>query len=72
MGSREWMIGYITYIDFYLYEVLELLLELSPNCLDRFQNLKKIGPRIRSLPQIGMYLNTTAYIERPFLIQNVI
>jgi glutathione S-transferase len=42
LGKNEWLANKITYVDFIAYELLDLLRQFSPQCLDKWQNLQQI------------------------------
>jgi len=49
LGHKQWLIGNITYVDFLAYETLDWMRQFSPQCLDKWQNLKQYLKRFESL-----------------------
>jgi len=68
LGSKKFILGeQITYIDFYMYEVLYDHFLFAPEVFDKFQNLKNYLKTIEDLPAISSYMKTDRYIHSPSL-----
>ncbi|CAD8210501.1 unnamed protein product [Paramecium octaurelia] len=65
--GRTWSAGeHLTYVDFFLFEVVETLEAYKPGLLDQFQNLRKIHDALAETPQIKKYLASDRFIAKPF------
>jgi len=66
MKDNEWITGNdITYVDFFLYEVLHQFKKFDPNCFDKFQNLDALLTRFENLPKIKEYISSPDFIQGP-------
>ncbi|GIX89415.1 glutathione S-transferase Mu 1 [Caerostris extrusa] len=63
---RKYLAGdNITYVDFMVYENLDSYRLFQPKILDDFPILKAFHSRIRDLPQMQKYLNSSSYRKWP-------
>nr|XP_042894504.1 glutathione S-transferase Mu 1-like [Parasteatoda tepidariorum] len=66
LGERNFFAGdEITYVDFLVYDNFDFPSLFSKTILDAFPNLKAFQDRIRNLPELQEYLNSSAYIKWP-------
>jgi len=66
LGSNKYVLGdKLTYVDFLLYELLDVLLVYEPTCLDATGNLKEYVDRIREVPELKKYLESDAFKKQP-------
>ncbi|KAL7636031.1 UNVERIFIED_CONTAM: hypothetical protein RMT77_013849 [Armadillidium vulgare] len=66
LGSNDWFLGSsISYVDFFLYECLYCIHELTPSSFDKHENLKKFMQRFEGLERIKNYINSDRYIKSP-------
>ena len=55
----------MTYVDFLLYELLDVHCQMEPGVLDSFANLKSFLVRIESFPNISAYMKSDQFIAKP-------
>ncbi|XP_042895702.1 glutathione S-transferase Mu 1 [Parasteatoda tepidariorum] len=68
LGNRKFLAGdYVTYVDFMAYETFDFNVLLSQNILDDFPALKAYHERIRNLPELEAYFNSTTYVRWPIV-----
>ncbi|GIX82193.1 glutathione S-transferase Mu 3 [Caerostris darwini] len=66
LGGRKYLAGdNITYVDFMVYENLDFYRLFHPKILDDFPTLKAFHRRIRDLPQMQKYLNSSSFRKWP-------
>ncbi|KAB7496610.1 Glutathione S-transferase, partial [Armadillidium nasatum] len=66
LGSNDWFLGTnISYVDFFLYESLYCIHELTPSSFDKHENLKKFMQRFEGLERIKNYINSDRYVKSP-------
>ncbi|XP_015916708.1 glutathione S-transferase [Parasteatoda tepidariorum] len=66
IGSHKYMVGdNLTYVDFMGYELLDFNILLSRDILDGFPILKAYHERIRNLPELQDYFNSSTYKKWP-------
>jgi len=64
LGNKKYILGdKITYVDFYMYEVLYDHSKFGPEVFAKFQNLKDFLKRIEELPAISSFMKTSRYIH---------
>jgi len=69
-GGGPWCVsGDLTWVDFYLWEVLDQHRRLIPGCLETLDWLKQWMDRFSTLPSVSGYLSRPTY--RPFPIWSV-
>lgn len=57
LGQHEYFAGEsITYVDFRVFDALDMFTLWEPSCLDGLDNLKAFMKRVRDLPTIAEYL----------------
>jgi len=70
LSKREWLLGYLTFLDFYLAECIEKFLtideELGTNILTDDPNIKEHLKRFLELPAIKAYRQSERFQKRPF------
>jgi glutathione S-transferase len=62
----------VTYVDFFVYEVLDQIRTFDSKCLDEFSNLQAYESRIENLPQIKKYMSSSAFLKAPLYGKNAI
>ncbi|MED6278465.1 hypothetical protein CHARACLAT_024081 [Characodon lateralis] len=66
LGQRKWFAGdKITYVDFIMYEMLDMQRMFHPPCLDNFKNLKAFLDRFEALDRVAAYIKSDRYIKEP-------
>ena len=55
----------ITYIDFLVYELLDIHSHLEPSILEDFPNLKAYHARIQELPTVAAYMKSDKFLAKP-------
>ncbi len=65
LGKNEWLNGNISYVDFFAYEILDWFRVFSPNCLDKWQNLREYMERFEKLPAIASYMSSNEFKSWP-------
>jgi len=66
LGDKEFLHGYITYVDFILYEILELISVMKTEILEPFANLREYKDRFAKQQFMVDYINSDKFIRRPF------
>lgn len=62
----------VTYVDFFVYEVLDQIRTFDSKCLDDFPNLQAYLARIEKIPQIEKYMSSPAFLKAPLYGKNAI
>eukprot|EP01016_Furgasonia_blochmanni_P046473 TRINITY_DN66_c0_g1_i2.p1 TRINITY_DN66_c0_g1~~TRINITY_DN66_c0_g1_i2.p1 ORF type:complete len:267 (-),score=109.21 TRINITY_DN66_c0_g1_i2:165-965(-) len=70
LATKDFLLGYVTYADCQLYDILNWVVALQPTILDGIQNLKDFHARFANLPQIQAYVKSDKYIPKPFINQS--
>ena len=68
LGRNDFIIGRLSYLDFVLFEIMEMYVALDSNWMEEFQNLLGLHKRIRQIPAIKNYMDSNRYIKKPFLL----
>ncbi|THD20590.1 Glutathione S-transferase [Fasciola hepatica] len=55
----------VSHVDFMVYEALDCIRYLAPQCLDDFPKLKEFKNRIEDLPKIKEYMKSERFIKWP-------
>jgi len=66
LGKKEFLNGYITYVDFILFEALEILELMKGELYDKYENVKEYHKRFREQKFMKDYVASGRYIRRPF------
>jgi len=67
LGENHYVVGdYLTYVDFLLYDALQIHTLFEPTCLNGHSNLKQFVERIEKLPNIVKYHKSGAYHPLPY------
>jgi len=66
LGDKKFFTGEnITYVDFYLYELLYNFSLYAPDLFNKHPNLKKFLKTFEDLPAISKFMKSNRYIARP-------
>uniref|UniRef100_A0A8C2BWP7 Glutathione S-transferase mu 5 n=1 Tax=Cyprinus carpio TaxID=7962 RepID=A0A8C2BWP7_CYPCA len=66
LGRRPWFAGdKLTFVDFLVYDVLDVHRIFEPTCLDAFPNLKDFISRFEGLKKISAYMKSSRFLPRP-------
>ena len=65
LGTNEWLVGKLTYVDFLAYETFDWLRQFSPESFEKFDNLVQYLKRFESLPAISAYINSDEFKSWP-------
>uniref|UniRef100_A0A8C2RJ88 glutathione transferase n=1 Tax=Capra hircus TaxID=9925 RepID=A0A8C2RJ88_CAPHI len=66
LGRRPWFAGdKLTFVDFLVYDVLDIHRIFEPKCLDAFPNLKDFISRFEGLKRISAYMKSSRFLPRP-------
>uniref|UniRef100_A0A8C1TZK7 glutathione transferase n=3 Tax=Cyprinus carpio TaxID=7962 RepID=A0A8C1TZK7_CYPCA len=66
LGDRKWFAGHkITFVDFIMYELLDLHRMFQPECLDDYRNLRSFLDHFESLEKIAEYMKSGKFIKTP-------
>ncbi|ODM92056.1 Glutathione S-transferase Mu 2 [Orchesella cincta] len=66
MRNIRWIAGSdITYVDFFVNEILYQFTAFDLNCLDKFENLKEFMKRFEAPPAISKYRNSPEFLHAP-------
>ena len=66
LGSNQWLVGRLTYVDFMAYETFDIIRNFTPETFDKFPVLKEFMSRFESLEPIKKYMSSPQYISWPF------
>ena len=68
LGNKTYLVGdYLTYVDFILYEMNELMAHISGNeVFEKFPKLKEYNLRIESISSVSEYLASLKKLDMPF------
>lgn len=67
LKTRSWISGdQLSYPDFNLYDLLDCLKTLEPNCLNAFPRLQQYITKFEALPQIAAYMQSPRFLKYPF------
>ncbi|XP_074044458.1 glutathione S-transferase Mu 7-like isoform X2 [Macrotis lagotis] len=70
LGTRKWFAGKkMTFVDFSMYDILDLNLKFLPTCLDLFPNLQEFLTRFEGLKKISAYMNSPRYLPKPVFLK---
>eukprot|EP00092_Neocalanus_flemingeri_P004998 GFUD01005374.1.p1 GENE.GFUD01005374.1~~GFUD01005374.1.p1 ORF type:complete len:230 (-),score=49.64 GFUD01005374.1:77-733(-) len=66
LGPKPWFVGQkITFVDFPMYELLDQLRLMIPNCLTNYPKLIQFLERFEKLPKIAAYMKSPRYMAAP-------
>nr|AHC02708.1 glutathione S-transferase [Fasciola hepatica]AHC02709.1 glutathione S-transferase [Fasciola hepatica] len=66
LGDRHYLTGStVSHVDFMVYEALDCIRYLAPQCLEDFPKLKEFKSRIEDLPKIKAYMESEKFIKWP-------
>ncbi|XP_071546691.1 glutathione S-transferase Mu 4-like [Panulirus ornatus] len=66
LGDRPWFAGdNITFVDFLIYELLDVHQELDSSCLDGKKNLQDFVKNFEALPAMKKYMASPQFLKTP-------
>eukprot|EP00090_Calanus_glacialis_P026247 TRINITY_DN4123_c0_g1_i1.p1 TRINITY_DN4123_c0_g1~~TRINITY_DN4123_c0_g1_i1.p1 ORF type:complete len:219 (-),score=42.10 TRINITY_DN4123_c0_g1_i1:109-765(-) len=66
LAANPWFVGQkVTFVDFPMYELLDQLRSMIPNCLKNYPNLIQFLDRFEKLPKIAAYMKSSRYMAAP-------
>ncbi|XP_040088040.1 glutathione S-transferase Mu 1 isoform X2 [Oryx dammah] len=66
LGRRPWFAGdKLTFVDFLVYDLLDIHRIFEPKCLDAFPNLKDFISRFEGLKRISAYMKSSRFLPHP-------
>lgn len=70
LGKRPWFAGEkLTYVDFLVYDILDLHRIFEPTSLDAFPNLKEFMARFEGLKNISAYMKSSRFVPGPLFLK---
>ncbi|XP_025143925.2 glutathione S-transferase Mu 1 isoform X2 [Bubalus bubalis] len=60
---------FLTYVDFLVYDVLDMHRIFEPKCLDAFPNLKDFISRFEGLKKISAYMKSSRFLPGPLFMK---
>ncbi|XFF98650.1 hypothetical protein AB1E19_002275 [Capra hircus] len=70
LGKRPWFAGdKLTYVDFLVYDVLDMHRIFEPKCLDAFPNLRDFISRFEGLKKISAYMKSSHFLPGPLFLK---
>nr|XP_055197339.1 glutathione S-transferase Mu 1 [Nyctereutes procyonoides] len=70
LGKRPWFAGEkLTYVDFLVYDILDLHRIFEPTSLDAFPNLKEFMARFEGLKKISAYMKSNRFVPGPLFLK---
>eukprot|EP01016_Furgasonia_blochmanni_P046474 TRINITY_DN66_c0_g1_i3.p1 TRINITY_DN66_c0_g1~~TRINITY_DN66_c0_g1_i3.p1 ORF type:complete len:277 (-),score=95.76 TRINITY_DN66_c0_g1_i3:257-1087(-) len=64
LGTKDFLLGYVTYADCQLFDLINWVVATKPVMQETFQNLKDFQARFASLPQISAYLKSDKHLPK--------
>ncbi|XP_031823093.1 glutathione S-transferase Mu 2 isoform X5 [Sarcophilus harrisii] len=61
--------NFMTFVDFSMYDILDLNCKFLPACLDLFPNLQEFLTRFEGLKKISAYMNSPRYLPKPVFLK---
>lgn len=71
LGLNDFLIGQLSYLDFVLFEMIEMFLRINDAWLEDFWNLLGLHKRMKQISEIKRYLASSRFIEKPFLLPDL-
>ena len=66
LASKPWFAGQsLTFIDFVMYELIDIHKQLVPNCIENYPNLERFQERFERLPKIAVYMKSPQFMKAP-------
>ena len=66
LASKPWFAGQsLTFIDFVMYELIDIHQQLVPNCVQNYPNLERFQERFERLPKIAMFMKSPQFMKAP-------
>ena len=66
LGEKEYLHGYITYVDFIFFEMLEILEAMKNELFSKYENLKEYHRKFKEQKFMKDYMASERFIRRPF------
>jgi len=71
LGNKKFIISNeVTFVDFHMYEILDILKIFSPETFNQFPNLIEYLINIENLPSIKSYMKSPKFIKTPIFAKN--
>ena len=67
MGEKEFMLGYLTILDFKISELSYYIEKISKETYDKYPFLRRAREAVEALPEIKAYYETEKAMKGPFL-----
>ena len=67
LAEKEWLLGYITIVDFWFYEILQYVKGIFEKDFNGYKTLVDFVARFENLPKIKEYHASNRYLKAPFL-----
>ena len=66
LASKPWFAGQsMTFVDFVMYELIDIHQQLVPNCVQNYPNLERFQERFERLPKIAMFMKSPQFMKAP-------
>ena len=66
LGNNDYLLPYITYLDFFFYEFLNILEAMKEGCLEKYSVVHSYWKRFSGLPTVKSYLESIKFMKGPF------
>ena len=67
MGEKEFMLGYLTILDFKISELSYYIEKISKETYDKYPFLRRAREAVEALPEIKAYYETEKAMKGPFM-----
>jgi len=65
LGEKEFSVGGITYIDFILADLFQVLRQMNPDLFTHYPNLIQLQERVWALPELAAYFASDRWHDHP-------
>lgn len=65
LGQKEYLAGGITYIDFILADLFQILRQMNPDLFTQYPNLIQLQERVWGLPELAAYFASDRWHDHP-------
>jgi len=66
LGKRDWIVDTLTVADFWLLELLEIILEIDETLLNPYPNLLKFRERFINIPKVKEFRESEHFVKQIF------